>query len=157
MIKIQKARIEDIKKLIDLGLCLTEHEYACDPLIKKRTKKESQKIYLKALKDSNSVFFTANEGNDTVGYLYGYVFRAPSYYIVRYKRIAQLEAIFVSPRYRKKSVGKLLVDEFFRWLSKKKVQLVQLTAAAMNKDALTFWEKQRFHAHHIEMRKTLKS
>ena len=155
MLKIRKADARDLRDLVDLGYGLTEHEFLCDPLIKKRSKKESQKIYLKALKDSRSAFFLASHDGASVGYIYGYIQKAPDY-LLKHKYLGQLEAIFVSPKVRRTNVGKKLVKELLKWFAEKKIKLIELSVAVANGNSLKFWENCGFSPHHVHMRKLLK-
>lgn len=79
--------------------------------------------------------FLVAESSVVVGYIVTYVFN----------EVAHIISIAIDPAYRRKGIGKMLIEYTFDRL-KGRVKYMQLEVKVSNMDAIRFWEKLSFSA-----------
>jgi len=67
--------------------------------------------------------------------------------------VGEIDSIYVIEEYRKKGIGKQLVDEATRWFDLKNVKTQKLTVAAGNENILDFYRQFGFYPLHIVMQR----
>jgi len=111
--------------------------------------------YLRTLISRNdAIAVVARDDLDVVGYAVGRITTLPSFFEHRYR--GYIHDVFVKSEYRRRGIGRQLVEEILRWLSQHRVTLVELTVAA-NNDAIPFWQRLGFHVYMHQMKKELES
>lgn len=115
MIKIRKADSSDLDTLISLGKDLHLVEKQFEPLLK-FSKSEAIERYKKELQNSKSIFLIAEENQEFLGYLYGYLEMVD--YLEASSPEAQLELIYLKPEARGKGIATKMVSEFVSWSKK---------------------------------------
>ena len=137
-IVIRKALIDDLKIVQELNYKLFDLEYNnFDPALNMQwTFSERGKTYFKKLIEEGTVW-VAEDNNKVIGYLAGSVEGTPSYAT---KSIAELDNFYIDKEYRKKGIGKKLVQEFKEYCMKLGVEEMKVTASSKNMNAREFYK-----------------
>lgn len=138
---IRKATIEDFDSLVDLRLELLKYENSLNSKnkfndVRIEKSKELIKTYLER---SNSVFFVAEIfgccSSKVVGYIHGTKDENPN------ELEGYIQGLFVLENYRRKHIGKLLLDSLLEWFDGKKHGL---TTDINNELSLNFYKKHGY-------------
>ncbi len=73
--------------------------------------------------------------------------------IFKIKNNGHIETTFVSPRYRGKGYGKILLNEAVKWFKKRKLRHITVGTHAKDIGANSFWKKMGFKEYNIKYRK----
>lgn len=138
--KIRKATVKDIKKIIEMDYKLFSKFRKLnkiDTLDKSYwfSKKQTSDIK-KEMKNKDYMHFIAEEDNKIIGYSSGSIFK--NYQIYRVKLKGNVETLFVQPSYRRKGVGRALVKELFKWFKSKGMKHFTVGTHALDKEANSF-------------------
>lgn len=87
--------------------------------------------------NQESVIFLAKEGEVAVGFTQLY----PTFSSVGIKKGYILNDLYVDANYRKKGIGRALIQEVFQFCEERNVHFVQLETAPDNVQAKTLYEK----------------
>lgn len=150
---IRSATKKDLKELIELGKILTDHEQNCDPYLKGVSKQDSLTHYSKELNNSDAKFFVYELDGEIVGYIYGYIKKAPDH-IKIHQNLGHLEACVVKKEHRGKRISSGLAKALLEWFKENNISLIELGVYAGN-ESVKVWEKLGFKSHHITMRSTI--
>jgi len=91
----------------------------------------------------------AEKNNKIIGYLCGGLMKISW----RNVKIAELENMFVLPKYQNRGIGTKLVNAFFEWCNKRKCDVVRVGAFHKNKRAIRFYEKFGFEKYELTLEK----
>ncbi len=103
---------------------------------------EGVEYYMKSLMDSDKLVLIAeDEQKKPVGYVI-----ASSVNKWRYRKLktGELENMYVVPRWRRKGVGRALVDQVKSWLKSKGLDRLYVSAYAKNAQAIAFYQANGF-------------
>jgi len=70
--------------------------------------------------------------------------RRPTAAIVQPRNVGWIEDCYVAPQVRRQGVGRALVQAGLTWLQARSVKHVELAVLVVNREGMTFWEKQGF-------------
>lgn len=98
-------------------------------------------LYEELILDDNNCILIAENENDIIGYLYGYLVDIGDAYL---NSKAWIEAMFVECKYRNAGVGSLLIDSFKAWSKSKNVKYIELKVCNGNKNAIYLYDKKGF-------------
>ena len=59
-------------------------------------------------------------------------------------KIAQLDAVYIKPEYRKRGIARQIIQYFTEWSKRNKVSYIELKVCNNNKKALELYEKEGF-------------
>lgn len=91
------------------------------------------------LEDSNYRIAVAEIDNGLVGYCFSYVSRKP--YFFRLGKFGFIGDLFVEETYRRRGIGRMLVDDAHSFFERRGIEQVELLVAAKNIDTIKFWER----------------
>ncbi|NLI16597.1 MAG: GNAT family N-acetyltransferase [candidate division Zixibacteria bacterium] len=91
------------------------------------------------LEDSNYRIAVAEIDNGLVGYCFSYVSRKP--YFFRLGKFGFIGDLFVEETYRRRGIGRMLVNDAHAFFERRGIEQVELLVAAKNIDTIKFWEK----------------
>jgi len=101
-----------------------------------------RKQHSKAIHSRNSLLLVAEDKGRLVGFS---LCRAKKYPpVITSKAYGYISDVFVIPRYRRKGITKLFLDEMFDWMRSKKLDYAELLYAPMNPLAAGAWRKYGF-------------
>jgi len=155
-IKIRRARIEDLKQVQDLSLLLfkketKEYDEALDE--NWTFSKIGTKFFSDHIQAEKNCTLIAEDGEQVIGYLAGGLNKKCSWRKIG--KIASLKNLFIKDEYRGQGVGTELVKMFKDWCREKKIQRIDVTAAARNHAGINFYKKQGFEDYHVTLELSL--
>ena len=98
-------------------------------------------LYENLIPNANNCILIAEDEDEIIGYLYGYIEDIGDGYI---NSKAQLEAMFVDEKYRNIGIGTMLINNFKIWLKSNKVKYLEVKVCNGNKSAITLYNKNGF-------------
>lgn len=147
---IRKANYKDVKQLNWFLTLLIKDEKQYDDEIDENFVVTN--MYENYIEDENRCILVAEEKQNLVGYLYGYLCeerdctKEKSTY-----KIAKLDALYVTTNYRQKGIGNTLIKNFKKWAILKKVDGVEVNVCSKNIKAKNLYQKNDF----VSMKETL--
>jgi ribosomal protein S18 acetylase RimI-like enzyme len=144
-IKIERAKIEDLKDVQSLNLKLFEKEYRdYDKLLKLDWTfgSEGTQYYVDRITKPDGCVFVAKDNDKIVGYLAGGLTQRESYRNLPIS--AELENTYILEDYRSNGIGSKLYAEFLHWCKDKNVRKVVVEVSAQNELGLNFYRKNDF-------------
>ena len=155
MVNIRKAKKSDFDKILKLAKQLYEVELPFDKNLNKdyyNTKKAENNLK-KSIKSKKNTFLVAEQDKDLIGYIDGDLIDKEGIYI---NKVAYIEHLCVSEKYRKQGIGKMLIDEFTRLMKEKDAKFIKLNAFENNIAAISFYKKEEFKEYSIYYMKEIK-
>jgi ribosomal protein S18 acetylase RimI-like enzyme len=138
---IRVALPEDVVAISKLWLKFMQYNAALDssfevkPKVSARFAREIQD----RLEDSNYRIAVAETDNELAGYCFSYVSRKP--YFFKLGKFGFIGDLFVSEQYRRRGIGRLLVDDAHAFFERRGAEQIELLVATKNIDTIKFWEK----------------
>jgi len=156
-IMIRQAVLADIENLYALFSPVDQmHREAHPEIFKQADYPEEIKDYYRAcIRDQSSVIIIAISNNKVIGGVVCSLETAPEVPILVPRTVACIENIAVSQSYRKKGVGRLLVEAVQEWASLRDATAIELTVWEFNQDAARFYNELGFQPYRRRMVKTL--
>ncbi|MBN2106985.1 MAG: GNAT family N-acetyltransferase [Deltaproteobacteria bacterium] len=139
--KIRKAEEKDISALSKLHKeFIQEHAQLYDRVFYEVTRhatKQWTQWAKKMLQNKSIGFFIAEEKDEIIGYVSGWIEERPPIYSL--KKTGYLSNIFIIPQKRKKGIGSNLHEALLGWFKKKKVTYVELNVNTQATPAYAAW------------------
>ena len=132
---LRKEGLEDYQKLADEKLKISS----------KQIKEEFEGIF----SNKKRIMFVVEENQEIKAYIIGSLMKNS------YQCSTYIDDIFVKKDVRKKSFGKLLMNEFSKWSKSKKATKIRLGVRMKNKKAINLYKKIGFGIKHYEMEKAI--
>ena len=149
-IKIRIAQTPDVDSIVSLNHALFQE----DAGQRDRTMnlnwalKSGHEYFDTLLKQENVHCLIAQDGEDAVGYLIGYLLKPNS---LRSVRLAELESMFVKAEARSSGIGAEMMSRFMAWCKEKGVDRVGVTAYAANARAIAFYQRHGFEPRNLAL------
>lgn len=143
--KINKSHGDSVLDLMSEGL---EYNRKYDPQMYKNVSSKDFKNKINEL-GHNSLVLVAEIDNMVVGYILGTIKEMK-------EKTGIINDLVVSQKYRRKGIGKHLVEEMVKYFKNKKCVKVQLNVFEHNKAAIKAYSKYGFQRHVIIMNKDLR-
>ena len=141
---IRSATSSDLKKLVELRLCLQLHAEKSNPWVWRVTEEGKRVIeqeFEKTLSDSNSRTVVAEMNGEVVGFALGEVEHRTDYLP---EIVGAISLIYVAEGFRRRGIGSRLVEKLCQFFIKEKVEQVTLRYIIGNIEAERFWSKLNF-------------
>ena len=137
-VNIRIATLDDIAGIVELNYALFREDAGQrDPYMNLDwPKEEGHEHFAKFITNGDSLCLMATAGEALIGYLVGYLWHGGN---LRPIKLAELESMFVRPKWRSRGVGRKLAEEFFKWARGKGAQRASVTAYAANARAIAFY------------------
>jgi len=154
-VEIRRATLKDIRDILPVWGQLAEFHSGLDTAFTPSAQwAREYGSYLRVLiSRDDALAVMAKDGAEVVGYAVGRITMLPPFF--EHRTRGYIHDVFVKPQFRRRGVGRRLVDEILRWLRQRGVNLVELTVAA-NNDAVPFWERLGFRVYMYQMKKELR-
>lgn len=142
---IRKALKGDFSELFDLVMGNMKHHIKINKL-KWEPIDKIKKLELKSLKEDFNdkkikIFIYEIEGK-IVGYINFSIIKCSSYTKVKYR--GEIHDLFVSKKYRKKGIGKKLVNYALSFFNSKNIKNIFISVSSNNISSITFYENLGF-------------
>ncbi len=112
--------------------------------------------YPKSVINSNTEdIFIAIEGNEVIGFIHISEDKTLPFETFIQHKFANVIDLFVESSFRKKGVGKLLLDSAKQWAKIRELDYLELNVLAQNKNGIQFYEYEKFEIVSYIMRCTL--
>ncbi len=141
---IRNATASDLKRLVELQLCLQQHAEKSNPRVWQITEEGKtllRKKLEKTLSDSNSRTIVAEMSGEVVGFSQGEVVHRTDY---SPESVGMISRIYVAENFRRRGIGSRLVEKLCQFFLKEKVEQVTLRYIIGNVEAGRFWSKLSF-------------
>ena len=138
---IRKATNSDVKKINFFLTELIHDEKKYDKNINEGC--IVQHYYEQVIDRDNACVLVAMDGEEIVGYLYGYILDSGDAYI---DSIAELDAMYVNENSRRQGIGQMLISAFEDWAKKEKVKYIQLKVCDENAKAVSLYNKNHYNS-----------
>ena len=142
MINIRQARTDEVEKLqfLDDEVFLHDVEFDHDLDMTWAKGEKGKQFFTNALNDPESYCLIAEDNDKAIGYLVASS-KETSY---RKSKCAELQNMGVSPDYRSKGIGSMLVQKCLGWAKTKGYQKMYVSAYFGNTEAIEFYKKNGF-------------
>jgi ribosomal protein S18 acetylase RimI-like enzyme len=99
--------------------------------------------YLRGLiKSDESQVLVALDDDQIVAYSIAQILKRPP--IAKHPEHGFISHLCVKSKYRRKSLGKQILDKILEWFKSRQIDRIELTVVAKNQIAYSFWKKQGF-------------
>ena len=155
MVEIVKLDDKDLNSVAELSYMVGKlHDEALPYIFKKTSKDEHLDILKNMQKDEKVEIKIAKIGEEVVGFVcVGMVEEKRKGY--KGEKIGVIYNLGVKEQYRKKGVGKKLVEEALKWCEEKECYAVDLNVFWFNNGALEFYKNLGFGMIDVNLRKML--
>lgn len=139
---IRKAQKDEIGalQLLDDEIFQDSKQYDPDLILEWGISDEGKNYFVNLLGNSNVCCFVAEEK----GKLIGYISAAPKDFSYRKSKYIEIQNMGVSPRYRSKGVGSLLMEECLKWARTQGFEKAYVNAYFHNRKGLKFYKSSGF-------------
>lgn len=148
---VARATPKDLKKLLELAWALDFGHRRWFPPLKKRKKVDAAqaKRFKKLLKSRKAIVLLFKVGKRAVAFAVGTIEKRPP--VFAEKEYANLERLYVEPKYRQKGIGRALIAQVIAWAKSKGMKTITLQVYEGNNLAKNFYKKQGWKAHTTKM------
>ena len=155
MVHIRRATARDIEEILPVWGELAVYHADLDAAFTPAPEwPQEYGTYLRSLMSrDDALAVIARDGAHLVGYAVGRITSLPPFFERRQR--GYIHDVYVRERYRHRGIGRRLVDEILAWFGRRNVTLVELTVAANNTDAASFWRALGFETYMHQMKKLL--
>lgn len=139
-IKIRKAKTSDWQIIQKLNAEVFEASTPFDPHLDNEWPHSPDGVgyFRQALADPGNCCLIASDNDKPIGYLIG----KERNYAYRTNRSAEIDNMGVSPAFRSRGIGTLLVNRFKTWAKKRRITHLRVNTYFHSSRARTFYEKQ---------------
>ena len=143
-VEVRKATIKDVDDILRLNFELFKKERReYDKLLDMSwTYGEGKKYFQRRIIRKDGFVAVAEHKGKCGGYLCGGIDKMESYRIQ--KKHAELENMFLERKFRGQGIGRRIVEMFFDWCRKNRVEYVSVSASFANSEGVHFYEKLGF-------------
>ena len=152
---IRKANINDLEQLEELRVEFLKFSNEIDNTLNSSCFREIAHLEITSFfKESNSIFFIAEDKKEIIGYVYATFKKSDKLHITdKYGEIAH---IYITEKYTDRGIGKKLINEVLEWLRYNKVDEVGVKVYFKNKRAVMFYKSLGFETNNCVMKKKLR-
>lgn len=101
--------------------------------------KKNLQVWNKSIKDKMLI---AAEGKEINGFINFEIKKRPDLYKI--KEEGHINLLYVKDDYRKKGIGKALIEEVLKRFKERKLMFITVNTLALDKEANDFWKKRGF-------------
>lgn len=154
-VQIRRATARDIREILPVWGELAEYHADLDPAFTPSPQwPHEYGAYLRTLiSRDDALAVIARDGTHLVGYAVGRITSLPPFFEHRHR--GYIHDVYVREPYRHRGIGRRLITEILSWFTRRGVTLVELTVAANNVEATSFWRKLGFETYMHQMKKLL--
>ena len=140
-VAIRVALPEDVVAISKLWLKFMQYNAAFDSSfeVKPKVTASFAREIQDRLTDANYRIAVAEFDNELVGYCFSYVSKKP--YFFKLGKFGFIGDLYVLDDYRRRGIGRLLVDDAHAFFQRRNVEQLELLVAAKNIETVKFWER----------------
>jgi len=154
--EIRRATARDIKQILPVWGELAGFHASLDPAFTPSSEwPREYGAYLKTLMArEDTLALVAKENQEIIGYAVGRITTLPPFFEHRFR--GYIHDVYVRGEFRRRGLGRRLVEEILAWFGRRGVTLVELTVAANNSEAFPFWKRLGFFVYMHQMKRELR-
>ncbi|MDR7555398.1 MAG: GNAT family N-acetyltransferase [Armatimonadota bacterium] len=154
--EIRPATARDVPEIVALWGELAHHHAGLDPAFApSATWQDEYRYFLRSLLGrDDALAVVAVRDARVVGYAVGRLTLLPGFFAER--RRGYIHDVVTRPAYRRRGVGRRLVEALLDWMAQAGVATVELTVAVRNTEAIGFWERLGFTPYMLHYRRALR-
>lgn len=154
--EIRRATARDIKEILPVWGELAGFHASLDPAFTPSSEwPREYGAYLRSLMSrEDALALVAKDGTEIIGYAVGRVTTLPPFFEHRIR--GYIHDVYVREEFRRRGLGRRLVEQILTWFRRRGVTMVELTVAANNRDAIPFWERLGFFVYMHQMKKEVR-
>ena len=154
MIKIRKVKSTDFNEVFELYKQLYDAECPFDDNLNKKyyETEEAKNNVLNRIRSRKKIVLVAEENKKVIGIIDGYIMNCSQYV----KKVGYLDHLCVDKEFRKKGIGKLLIECFEDKMKEKGAKFIKLNAFRNNISATFLYEKEGFNEYSVYYIKSIK-
>lgn len=155
-VHIRRATARDIKEILPVWGELAVYHADLDPAFTPSADwPHEYGAYLRTLIGrDDALAVIARDDTELVGYAVGRITHLPPFFEHRHR--GYIHDVYVRAPHRLRGIGRRLIGEIFAWFNRQGVTVVELTVAANNEDAESFWRKLGFRTYMLQMKRVLR-
>ncbi|MFH1978938.1 MAG: GNAT family N-acetyltransferase [Patescibacteria group bacterium] len=152
--KIRKANQKDLDDLLELAKLQVDYHHKIDNYYKPFSKYRGiKKYHEQQLKDRDVRLLVAEDENGKlIGFVDGSITTKPD---INFKKIGEIDTIFIKEDHRKKGIGNKLIKELLKWFKEKNIKHVEADVDMRNENGVKAWGKFGFSGYRMKLRKKL--
>ena len=153
---IRKAKKDDFNQVADIWVQTIEWHAEFDKEFQLDPDGRRNFIFVlnTALSDSSQVVYVALQANSVVGFVYGYIKKQIGFF--QRQVVAHISDIAIKEEFRKKGIGKALMQRFEEDFAKKnKADSLSLYVHISNNEGMSFYKKLGYYEKLVSMRKKI--
>lgn len=154
MATIRKATINDFDEILRLNKALFDYEaqFKHDYNVNWPDETAGKDYFKKKFEDSNSLIFVAEKDSRIIGYILAFI---STYSYRSINPICEIENMFIEEKYRKKGIGKMLIEKVREEAKTRNVKRLRVGAIVQNEQAIKFYMSQGFSDVNLFLEKKL--
>ena len=157
MIKIRKAKLIDVPKLLKLWNGLMNYHQRLDKkafTLKEGAHKIIRKFFIKNIKEKNSIVLIAEDNSEPIGYLMGFIQKQPP--VFEDDKYGYISDGFIEKKYRSKGIMKKMIKQANDFFKNKKLKTLSGRVFFKNKKGFAAWKEMGFKIGDLEVFKKIK-
>ena len=150
--EIRKAKLKDIKKIIEYGVGLLKQHYAFDSYFApaKNVHEVYKKFFKGCIYSKNRLLLVAEENGEIIGYAVGELSSRPPVYKIR--KMGYISDVFVEKNFRKLGIAKQFLHVLKKWFKAKNIKHIELSVHVKNEIGKKAWAKYGLEDYMIKKR-----
>lgn len=152
-VDIRRIKAADITDFVEAwGELAAKHAAMDRSFAPSRDWVEEYEDYLHLLlRRTDTLPLVAVEDGVVAGIATGRLVTLPGFFEI--SRRGHIQDVYVRPAFRRRGIGRKMVEEILTWMRRNRVNLIELTVATDNPEAIRFWEALGFSTYMVHMRK----
>ena len=144
MLNYRRAKPEDSRSIAKLWSEYFDHHTSYDESYKRTATSEEEidRYFAKAVNDSNTFLFIAENDSHIVGFILAEISKKPPCFVDR--KYGFISDIAVTQDYRGRGIGKNLLRFAVDWFKSEKINAIETKVLMSNKSSTSFWNKTAF-------------
>ncbi|MDR5696780.1 MAG: GNAT family N-acetyltransferase [Armatimonadota bacterium] len=153
--RVRDADRADLARIVDAwGELARLHERTHPAFALSQTWRRAYEEYLAALLGrEDTLVVVAESGGQLAGVAIGRITTLPPFF--RHRRRGFIQDVYTREGYRRRGVGRRMIERIEQWLRDRGIRRAELTVAVPNREAEAFWERMGYRTYMVHRTKEL--
>lgn len=141
---MREAETRDLDRVAAMWTAITRHHEPLDPLFRMRPDSDGElrELLRALLRDRDAAILVYELEGDIAGLCIIRIDHAPP--ILEETERAEITDLGVRPGFRRRGIGKLLLEQALAWVRMSGIERVEVQVASANAEGQQFWRSQGF-------------
>ncbi len=151
MVEIREASLRDVEAIVELNKKLADIHAEIDEIYKRgcETSKGFRNHVESLISSENASLLVAEMDGRVAGYMIGLIEKPRPF--LKLEKIGRISDAYVDFEYRKKGVGRALLNRLLEWFRSNGVEYITLSVDVRNRAGYSFWRKMGFEDWMVRM------